>query len=189
MKTKQIKGKVDILLVEEVDFGFQEATEGWQFLSRLSELKEDQAELLVEPDDISDVEDHRYKKVYIDYIDSEKAFSDAYSSFQSLLEANGVLNENRCPEFPYFGANYPDARCVDGFLWDMDKCDDLGRLYGGGEEPCPLCNTESFFKHHHDPWSGITNDLIVKRVTKLKQEYHFAEEIFNPETTLIFIKS
>ena len=24
-------------------------------------------------------------------------------------------------EFPQFGANYPDARCIDGYLWDMDS--------------------------------------------------------------------
>lgn len=27
---------------------------------------------------------------------------------------------NSCPEFPYFGAPYPDAICVDGYLHDLD---------------------------------------------------------------------
>ena len=24
-------------------------------------------------------------------------------------------------EFPHFGASYPDAHCIDGYLWDMDS--------------------------------------------------------------------
>ena len=28
----------------------------------------------------------------------------------------------QCPEFPFFGASYPDARCINGYLWDLDKC-------------------------------------------------------------------
>lgn len=51
----------------------------------------------------------------------------------------------QCPEFPHFGAHYPDARCIDGYLWDLDKYED-GQLYGGGEDPCPFCNTEEYIK-------------------------------------------
>lgn len=51
---------------------------------------------------------------------------------------------NSCPEFPFFGAHYPDARCIDGHLWDLDKCDENGNLYGEGVTACPFCNTESF---------------------------------------------
>ena len=29
----------------------------------------------------------------------------------------------QCPEFPFFGALYPDARCCDGYLWDLDSYD------------------------------------------------------------------
>lgn len=28
----------------------------------------------------------------------------------------------QCPEFPFFGASYPDARCINGYLWDLDDC-------------------------------------------------------------------
>ena len=43
-------------------------------------------------------------------------------------------------EFPYFGASYPDARCCDGYLWDMDSWDEsLGGFTIGGKEPCPVC--------------------------------------------------
>lgn len=35
---------------------------------------------------------------------------------------------SKCPEFPYFGARYPDAQCIGGKLYDLDKCDDNGNL-------------------------------------------------------------
>lgn len=57
---------------------------------------------------------------------------------------------NQCPEFPFFGASYPDARCVDGQLWDLDKCDDNGLYSSGDNPPCPFCNTEAFIDYHTD---------------------------------------
>ena len=58
------------------------------------------------------------------------------------MEKNKV---NECPEFPFFGARYPDAKCIDGYLYDMDKCDEAGNLYDNGEKiPCPFCNKEKF---------------------------------------------
>lgn len=54
------------------------------------------------------------------------------------------MKKNLCPEFPYFGAKYPDARCIDGYLWDMDSTDESGLFTIGGEIPCPFCNTEMF---------------------------------------------
>lgn len=50
-------------------------------------------------------------------------------------------------EFPYFGASYPDARCIDGYLWDMDsgESDENGSYFTiGGDDPCPFCNTEEW---------------------------------------------
>ena len=55
-----------------------------------------------------------------------------------------------CPNFPYFGASYPDAGCVDGELWDLDKCDDNGLYSSGDNPPCPFCNTEAFIDYHTD---------------------------------------
>lgn len=50
-------------------------------------------------------------------------------------------------EFPFFGARYPDARCVDGQLYDLDNCDEHGRLYKPGEYvPCPVCRKDEFKK-------------------------------------------
>ena len=48
-----------------------------------------------------------------------------------------------CREFPFFGAFYPDAKCIDGYLWDMDSYDN-GKYYSGGNEPCPFCNKDKF---------------------------------------------
>lgn len=62
--------------------------------------------------------------------------------------------KQQCPEFPYFGARYPDACCIDGYLWDLDKFED-GKLYGGGEEPCPFCNTELFIEQNEDELNGV----------------------------------
>ncbi len=58
----------------------------------------------------------------------------------------------QCPEFPFFGASYPDAICCDGYLWDLDSYDsEVGGLIIGGDVPCPFCNTEEFIEH--DPFS------------------------------------
>lgn len=34
-------------------------------------------------------------------------------------------NEEVCPEFPFWGASYPDACCVNGVLQDLDYCDEM----------------------------------------------------------------
>ena len=57
---------------------------------------------------------------------------------------------NQCPEFPFFGASYPDATCIDGQLWDLDKCDESGLISSGDNPPCPFCNTEAFIDYHTD---------------------------------------
>ena len=57
---------------------------------------------------------------------------------------------NQCPEFPFFGASYPDATCIDGELWDLDKCDESGLISSGDNPPCPFCNTEAFIDYHTD---------------------------------------
>lgn len=42
-----------------------------------------------------------------------------------------------------FGASYPDSTCIDGYLWDLDSCEDVGGgLTHGGDIPCPKCNPE-----------------------------------------------
>ncbi|RFQ05765.1 hypothetical protein D0O09_03125 [Pseudomonas putida] len=54
----------------------------------------------------------------------------------------------------HFGAAYPDAQCVDGFLWDEDSCDEPGgALLHGGDIPCPKCNSAA-----HATYYGTEED-------------------------------
>lgn len=55
-------------------------------------------------------------------------------------------NKNQCPEFPFFGAAYPDATCIDGVLYDLDDCNDDGTLNEKDNTPCPFCCTEAFLE-------------------------------------------
>ena len=82
-----------------------------------------------------------------------------------------MMTENGCPTFPHFGAAYPDACCIDGYLWDLDKCNDDGTLYGGGEDPCPFCNFDSFVEDNVDPDDGITKESLTAFVDKLRERY------------------
>ena len=53
--------------------------------------------------------------------------------------------KEQCPEFPYFGASYPDACCIDGYLYDMDDSDIDNCLCEMHEKhPCPFCNWDEF---------------------------------------------
>lgn len=78
-----------------------------------------------------------------------------------------------CPQFPHFGAKYPDACCIDGFLWDLDKYED-GKLYGGGDDPCPFCNTDAYLE-----WAGVDpqdeeapkKEDVLAYIEKLRERY------------------
>lgn len=78
-----------------------------------------------------------------------------------------------CPQFPHFGAKYPDAQCIDGYLWDLDKYED-GKLYGGGDDPCPFCNTEAYLE-----WVGVdpadpeapTRESVIKMIENTRIKY------------------
>lgn len=67
------------------------------------------------------------------------------------LSAANALAYHKAPilgcgeEFPWFGAHYPDARCIDGFLWDLDSYED-GFLTSGGDYACPYCNARTFLE-------------------------------------------
>ncbi len=85
-----------------------------------------------------------------------------------------ATTKQACPEFPFFGANYPDARCIDGQLHDMDKCDKDGNLYVMNEDvPCPFCNGEEFVKWYAQYYGvkwvkarEIKNNLRLKHLPK-----------------------
>ena len=50
-----------------------------------------------------------------------------------------------------FGANYPDSCCIDGYLWDLDSCDEPGGpLSCGGDIPCPECNHEEWLEYRRE---------------------------------------
>lgn len=76
-------------------------------------------------------------------------------------------------EFPHFGATYPDARCCDGYLWDMDSWDkSLGGMTIGGDDPCPVCNTEEWLRIVVDE-DGVfkTREDALAYVEQLKKRY------------------
>lgn len=79
-----------------------------------------------------------------------------------------VISNNHCPEFPFFGARYPDARCIDGKLWDLDKCDSNGLYSTGHNPPCPFCNTESFIEYH--------TDIDDKELKEMNNDERLSEE-------------
>lgn len=78
--------------------------------------------------------------------------------------------KKQCGEFPYFGATYPDATCIDGYLWDLDKCNDDGSLYGGGEDPCPFCNTDEYVQRMRD--DEIPEDRIQGHLKFINEKYN-----------------
>lgn len=96
------------------------------------------------------------------------------------------MNEAKkaCPEFPYWGASYPDVRCVNGTLQDLDYCDENGNLYDKGEGvPCPFCRTEEFIEF--DPYSLMdyfigemeeTGDTIANSIERLAKQQ--AREVY-----------
>lgn len=49
--------------------------------------------------------------------------------------------EQRC----FFGATYEDGVCIDGYMWDLDSCEEPGGpLLNGGDTPCPNCNRGAY---------------------------------------------
>ncbi len=79
----------------------------------------------------------------------------------------------QCPEFPHFGAAYPDARCIDGYLYDLDKCDENGNLYDNDHDsPCPFCNSKEFIKSHLGV-CGNTRKSLNEYINKMKEKYNY----------------
>lgn len=46
----------------------------------------------------------------------------------------------------YFGANYQDSVCIDGYLWDEDSGEGDG-LTSGGDIPCPFCKPQEHLEY------------------------------------------
>lgn len=73
-------------------------------------------------------------------------------------------------EFPFFGASYPDAKCVDGNLMDMDKCDEDGNLYSTEEyNPCPICCKKEFIEIQLD--NEVPIEQIEQHINMITEKY------------------
>lgn len=80
-------------------------------------------------------------------------------------------NEEVCPEFPFWGASYPDACCVNGVLQDLDYCDENGNLYDKGEHvPCPFCKTEEFIEDE-DKAKEKAREWYLNWIEGMKKRY------------------
>ena len=85
-------------------------------------------------------------------------------------------------EFPHFGPNYPDAKCIDGYLWDMDSYED-GVYTIGGDDPCPICNTEKWLKDVLDDEIFETRDEALEYVKMLKSKYKHKNSLPDEESS------
>ena len=87
-----------------------------------------------------------------------------------------------CPNFLQFGASYPDAVCINGYLWDLDSCENVDgeqTLSVGGDIPCPFCNTEEYIEHYKDDVdedgnllnNGNTRESLLLYIENLRERY------------------
>ena len=75
-----------------------------------------------------------------------------------------------------FGANYIDAQCIDGRLWDLDNCDENQNLYEPTDyRPCPKCNSASYLECIKDDvesgtsWGVDNRDVWAWHVDKCRK--------------------
>ncbi len=64
-----------------------------------------------------------------------------------------------------FGATYPDACCIAGYLWDEDcgeHTEDGFEYTSGGELPCPNCNRQAAVDSLVSDWSEEVDELTDK---------------------------
>ena len=72
----------------------------------------------------------------------------------------------------YFGANYQDSQCIDGYLWDEDSGEGDGLLYNGGDIPCPFCKPTEHTEYQ------LNNDddvVICGKCEATLTQLHWAE--------------
>ncbi|MCL4526491.1 MAG: hypothetical protein M1492_08350 [Gammaproteobacteria bacterium] len=92
-----------------------------------------------------------------------------------------------------FGANYLDSCCIDGYLWDLDSCDEPGGpLTAGGDLPCPKCNTLEYLENAKEVAEscvhGRSNDVLYTGERVWLGAVKKAE-IANPEGTAVALRS
>ena len=73
-------------------------------------------------------------------------------------------------EIPHFGGGYPDGKCIEGYLWDMDSYDN-GFFTIGGDDPCPVCNTEEWLECVMENEEFETKEDALAYVEHLKERY------------------
>lgn len=85
-------------------------------------------------------------------------------------------NKKPCPEFPFWGASYPDAGCVNGKLQDLDYCDGNGNLYDKGEDvPCPFCQTEEFIEYDYFNKADHICEVLMEDDSAEQYDIHIDE--------------
>jgi len=77
--------------------------------------------------------------------------------------------KKQCGEFPHFGATYPDATCVDGYLWDMDSYEN-GYYTSGGDHPCPFCKTDDYVQIMRD--DEVPEERIQGHLKFINEKYN-----------------
>lgn len=86
-------------------------------------------------------------------------------------------------EAPTFGAPYPDGTCVDGYMWDLDSCEEPGGpLYSGGDQPCPCCNTREYLEWRDVRPSGNAGQrrIALRAEARKVQAWAAARSTFTP---------
>lgn len=75
-----------------------------------------------------------------------------------------------------FGAHYPDGTCIDGYMWDLDSCDESGGgLTSGGDIPCPFCNTAEHIYWNDDKLTGNARQRRKQRRALIAKVQAWAE--------------
>ena len=115
---------------------------------------------------------------YLDNSQQALGYSFALDDFKEFIDSlpEETKNHGCGVEFPHFGANYPDAKCIDGYLWDMDSYED-GVYTIGGDDPCPICNTEEWLKDVLDDEIFKTRDEALEYVKMLKSKYKHKDSL------------
>lgn len=67
----------------------------------------------------------------------------------------------------YFGANYQDSQCIDGYLWDLDSGDGE-YLFSGGDIPCPFCKPVEHLQYqlNDDEFNAALEQLNAGAIDK-----------------------
>ena len=76
---------------------------------------------------------------------------------------------NKCPEFPFFGATYPDATCIDGKLFDLDSYEEDG-LTSGGHYSCPFWKRDEFIEEQVE--RGLLIEEVKSFIKYLDENYN-----------------